>query len=132
MKLITTSAHLKLAIQQLELQQANELILLKEQFNKTSESLKPINLIKSTFKNAVSSPDLKTDVFNTVIGLATGVVAKKLMIGKTINPFKKLLGIIVEMAVANKVAKNADDIKSTGSSIFKKLFGKKEVAYNNL
>ncbi len=132
MKLITTSAHLKLAIQQLELQQANELILLKEQFNKTSESLKPINLIKSTFKNAVSSPDLKTDVFNTVIGLATGVVAKKLMIGKTINPFKKLLGIIVEMAVANKVAKNADDIKSTGSSIFKKLFGKKEVADNNL
>lgn len=132
MKLITTSAHLKLAIQELELQQANELILLKEQFNKTSESLKPINLIKSTFKNAVSSPDLKTDVFNTVIGLATGVVAKKLMIGKTINPFKKLLGIIVEMAVANKVAKNADDIKSTGSSIFKKLFGKKEVADNNL
>ena len=132
MKLITTSAHLKLAIQELELQQANELILLKEQFNKTSESLKPINLIKSTFKNAVSSPDLKTDVFNTVIGLVTGVVAKKLMIGKTINPFKKLLGIIVEMTVANKVAKNADEIKSTGSTIFKKLFSKKEVVDNNL
>ena len=131
MKLITTSAHLKLAIQELELQQANELILLKEQFNKTSESLKPINLIKSTFKNAVSSPDLKTDVFNTVIGLATGVVAKKLMIGKTINPFKKLLGIIVEMTVANKVSKNADEIKSTGSTIFKKLFNKKEVVDNN-
>ena len=49
------------------------------------------------------------------------------MIGKTINPFKKLLGIIVEMTVANKVAKNADDIKSAGSSIFKTLFRKKEV-----
>lgn len=131
MKLITTSAHLKMAIQELELRQANELILLKEQFNKTSESLKPINLIKSTFKNAVSSPDLKTDVFNAVIGLATGVVAKKLMIGKTINPFKKLLGIIVEMTVANKVSKNADEIKSTGSTIFKKLFSKKDVVDNN-
>lgn len=131
MKLITTSAHLKLAIQELELKQANELILLKEQFNKTSESLKPINLIKSTFKHAVASPDLKANVFNAVIGLATGVVAKKLMIGKTINPLKKLLGVILEMTVANKVTKNADEIKSTGSTIFKKLFSKKDITNNN-
>ena len=48
------------------------------------------------------------------------------MIGKTLNPFKKLLGIVVEMAVANKVSKNAEGIKSTGSVIFKKLFSKKE------
>lgn len=126
MKAITTSADLKLAIQQMELQQANELILLKEEFKNTRESLNPINIIKRTFKKAVTTPELKTDVFNAVIGLTTGIIAKKLMIGKTINPFKKILGIIVEMTVANKVAKNADEIKSAGSTIFKKLFNKKE------
>lgn len=131
MKVITTSADLKLAIQQLELRQASELTLLKEEFNKTSESLKPINIIKRTLKNAVASPDLKTDVFNAAIGLTTGILAKKLMIGKTINPFKKVLGIIVEMAVANKVAQNADGIRSTGSTILHKLFGKKDGAENN-
>ncbi len=116
-----------MAIRQLEQQQADEFILLKEEFKKTSESLKPINILKNTFKQAVAAPDLKTDVINAAIGLTTGIVAKKLMIGKTLNPFKKLFGIIVEMAIANKVAKNADGIKSTGTAIFKTLFSKKEV-----
>ncbi len=123
---ITTSEELKAAILELELQQARELILLKEQFHETKEGFKLINIIKGTFKKAVSSPDLKTDAMNAVIGLTTGILAKKLMIGKTINPFKKLLGIIVEMTVANKVVKNADDIKSAGSNIFNTLFRKKE------
>lgn len=128
MKPITTSADLKMAIHQLEVQQANELFLLKEEFHATGERLKPMNIIKRGFKNAVSGPDITTNVVNAAIGLATGIVTKKLMIGKTINPFKKLFGALVEMAVANKVSKNGDDIKSTGIAIFKKLFPKKEDA----
>jgi hypothetical protein len=127
MKSITTSGELKAAIQQLELQQADELILLKEQFHKTKEGFKLINLLKSKFKEAASDPDLKTDAINAAIGFTSGILARKLMIGKTINPFKKLLGIVVEMAVASKVVKNADGIKSAGSSIFNALFRKKEV-----
>ena len=127
MQPITTSEELKAAIEQLELQQTNEFILLKEQFHKTKEALKPINILKGTFKEAVATPGLKTDAINAAIGFTTGILAKKLMIGKTINPFKKLLGIIIEMTVANKVVKNADDIKSVGGSIFNSLFKKKEL-----
>ncbi len=130
MKPITTSAGLKMAIQQLELQQATELILLKEEYARTKESLKPSNLLKSTLKDVVGSPGIKMDVFNAAIGLTTGILAKKLVIGKTINPLKKILGVIVEMFVANKVSKNADEIKSTGSSIFNTLFRKKEHSVN--
>ncbi|MEP7238647.1 MAG: hypothetical protein ABI685_12300 [Ferruginibacter sp.] len=126
MSSITTSADLKKAIQQLELQQANELILLKAEYKITVEHLKPLNLLKNAFKKAVTSPDLKTDVFNAAIGLTSGVLAKKLMVGKTINPLKKLLGIIVEMTVAKKVTKNADEIKSAGSMILNSIFHKKE------
>jgi hypothetical protein len=126
MSSITNAAGLQNAVQQLEVQQAHELVLLKAAFNTTTESLQPINIIRSTLKNAMTAPDLKVDVIKAAIGLTTGVLAKKLMIGKTINPFKKLLGVLIEMTVANKVVKNADEIKSTGSMLLNTLFHKKE------
>lgn len=126
MKSISNSEELKAAIMQLELQQAGELILLKEQYYKTREGFKLINLIKRKFKETVSDPNLKTEAINAAIGFTSGILARKLMIGKTMNPFKKILGVIVEMAVAGKVAKNADGIKSAGSIIFNTLFRKKE------
>ncbi len=127
MKPITTSEELKAAIRTLELQQARELLLLKEQYYETRESFKLVNLLKSKFKEVAGDPDLKTDAINAAIGFTSGILARKLMIGKTINPFKKLLGIAVEMVVASKVVKNADGIKSAGGSIFNMLFRKKEV-----
>jgi hypothetical protein len=126
MKSINTSEELKEAILALELQQADELILLKEQFQKTRKGFTLGNMIKGAFKDIVSNPDLKTDAINAAIGFTSGIMAKKLVVGKTINPFKKLLGFVVEMAVTNKVAKNADTIKSAGSTIFNMLFRKKE------
>jgi len=127
MKPITTSEELHAAIQELEIQQASELLILKEQYFKTKEGFKLTNLIRSKFKETISDPDLKTDALNAAIGFTSGILAKKLMIGKTINPFKKLLGIAVEMAVAGSVAKNADGIKSAGKSIFNMFFRKREI-----
>lgn len=123
MSSIATSADLKKAITELERRQAIEWPLLKEEFLQTAESLKLINIIKSTFKEAVASPDLKTDIVNTAIGLTTGIVAKKVIIGKTLNPVSKLLGVLLEVFVANKVTKNAGEIKSFGSVLMKKIFG---------
>ncbi|MBK7122522.1 MAG: hypothetical protein IPH68_06700 [Chitinophagaceae bacterium] len=130
MQTIQTSADLKRAILELEIRQANELVMLKAAIKNTAESLKPFNLIKNSLKDAARSPDLKVDVFNAAIGLTTGILAKKLVIGNTMNPLKKILGIFLEMAVANKVIKNADDIKSTGSTLLHKLFKRKEEPAN--
>ena len=126
MKSIKTSADLKLAIQQTKMQQANELILLKEEFTNSLDRLKPINLIKDAFKEAVTAPDLKTDIINAAIGLTTGIVAKKIIIGKTLNPLSKLLGVMLEVFVTNKVTQNAAEIKSVGSMILNKIFHKNE------
>lgn len=124
MKPITNSADLKIAIQQLEQQQAIELALLKEEYDKTCESLRPINIIKSTFKQAVNAPDLKTGIINTAIGLTTGILAKKIILGRTINPLSKLAGVLLEVFVANKTTRNADEIKSTGIMVMNKLFNR--------
>ncbi len=126
MQKITTVAGLKNAIEHLEYKQANEWPLLKDQFLTTCESLKLINIIKSTFKEAVSASDLKTNAVNAVIGLTTGFAAKILLIGKTHNLLTKLLGIIIEMVVANKVVKNVDGIKSIGGTILKKIVNQRD------
>jgi hypothetical protein len=125
MQKITNTAQLKIAIQQLESQQAAEWPLLKNQFRTTYESFKLINIIKSTFKEGISSPDLITNSLKAAAGLAIGLVTKKLLIGKTINPFKKMLGIFVEMFVAKNVVENASGLKSIGSLLLKKIGNKK-------
>jgi hypothetical protein len=112
MQKITTIAELKSTIHGLENKQAYERDVLKEQLLYTYENLRPINILKNTFKEVYSAPDTKTNMVNTAVGIATGFIAKKVFLGKTQNPFKKLLGFIVEIAIANKVAKNMKRIES--------------------
>ncbi|MBP7809217.1 MAG: hypothetical protein KA163_07995 [Bacteroidia bacterium] len=117
-----------LALEELILRKEEELALegrlLKIHFHETYESLKPLNLIKNTIKQAIKSHDLKENLVNTVMGLASGFVAKKLIVGKTNNPLSSVLGSIIELAVTNKVVNNAGDIKAIGSIILKKLLEK--------
>lgn len=121
MQNITTVNELRDAIKELEDKQAEEWPLLKEQFFNTYESFKPINVLKHTLKEAISAPDLKANIINTTIGLTTGFVAKKALIGKTYNPLKKLLGVVLEMTVANKIAKHADKIKLMGNIVLSRI-----------
>jgi|ERR1035437_355343 hypothetical protein len=94
---------------------------LKDEFHQVYESLKPINIIKNTFRKIFSVSDLKTNIIDVAIGITTGFVAKKVFTGRSHSPLTKLAGIILEMVVANKATKNADEIKSIGSIILKKI-----------
>ncbi len=118
---ITSLTELKESILLLEIKQTCDGILLKEQIHTTYQSLKPVNIIQGAFNKVISSPDLKKNIVSAAIGLTTGFVAKKIFVGASINPLKKLLGIVLEMVVANKVAKNADGIKTIGGIILKKI-----------
>ena len=126
MQKIKTTNDLKAAIQQLEIKQANELILLKDQFNTTYESLKPLNLIKNTLREAVSSPKVKNSLLATTIGLAGGYLSKKLMVGASKNPIKRIVGTLLELGVANAASKNPETIKWVAEKLIKFLSKKKE------
>jgi hypothetical protein len=108
MKNSTEVDELKNKIALLYLQQERDLLLLKEQFCNTCENLKPINLIKNTFKEVVASPSIKNTLVKNAIGLATGYLSKKLLIGSSHNPIKKVLGTVLEFVVANVVANSVD------------------------
>src|SRR6478735_6925321 len=112
------------AISRLKMQRSHELILLRNQFYLTYESLKPINLIKHTFKEASSSTEIKEGVVSNVIGLTTGYFTKAILIGSSANPIKRILGTLLQFTVATLVAQNSDSIKSIGKIVLDKLFKK--------
>jgi hypothetical protein len=125
MENITSTAGLKYAIQLLEDEQAVKLQLLKEQFLFSIESLKPVNLLKSTMKDIVSSPHLLDNMLNTAVGLATGFLSKKIFIGSSANIIRKLIGSVLQLGITATATQNSDYITSFGRFAFQKVFHKK-------
>ena len=101
-------AALQETIKLLEQKQAQELILLRDQFYITYESIKPVNIIKKAVHDIIGSSEIKNDILSNVIGLATGFISKKIVVGSSDNPFKKILGTILEYIVANFVTRKAE------------------------
>ena len=126
MQKITSVIELRESIRLLEIKHKNEGLLLKEQFNISVESIKPINLIKNTIAELVTQPDFKADLMKTTLSLAAGFLSKKIVVGSTHNPFKQMLGTLLQMGVTSIVSKNADGIKSTVSQLISNFLSKKE------
>jgi hypothetical protein len=126
MQNITSVATLKNAIQLLEVEQAAKEQLLREQFHLTYESLKPVNLIRSSIQDITSSPWLIENIIGTALGLATGYLSKEIVVGASVNRFRKLIGSVLQFGVTNLISQHAEDIKSFGQSVFQSIFHKKE------
>ena len=125
---IKTAADLKAAIALLEVDVSVKKTIMTEQFHATRESLNPSNIIKNTlgkvkdaFQDMVESGDLVEKIVGTSIGFGAGVLTKKIVIGKSTNIFKRILGTAIELGVANVVSKNADTIKEKGLSLWRKF-----------
>jgi len=121
---ITSIEVLKNEILILEAEQTVKGELLKEQFFITYESLKPVNLLISTLEDISSSPHLLNNLAGTGIGLASGYLSKKIFIGTSGNIIRKLIGSILQIGVANFVAKHSDAIKSFGQAIIQHILNR--------
>lgn len=126
MQTINNIADLKDAIQLLEVEQAANGQILKEQFYLTYESLKPVNLFKSTLSEAASSPFMLDNVISTLVGLSTGYLSRKIVVGASGNVFRKLIGSVLQLGVTNTVRQNPETVKSIGQFLFQQIFRKKE------
>lgn len=119
MQTIITESDLRFAILQLESKQAEESAILKAQFLVTVESIKPINLIKSVFTEAVESEDLQHNLVNSSIGLSAGYITKILFQGLSHSPLRKFLGTALMFGIKKIIAQNPEAIKSGGRIFFK-------------
>lgn len=115
MKKDTESLHE--AILLLQEKRKKELGLFKEQLRDTYESLKPINLIKSTVQEFSASPELKNNLVGSTLGIGMGFLAKKIVVGKSHSPFKRLMGLLIQFGVTNVVSKHSDTIIASGEQL---------------
>ncbi len=99
---------LKLQIAALKEQQSNELEALHIQLRETYQSLRPFNLLKSTLQETAASGDIKQLIYSNILGIASGYLAKRVIVGKPKNTFSKIFGVILQFVVANAVVKKTE------------------------
>jgi len=126
MQNITTVAGLKDAIKVLEAEQREKGKLLQEQLLLTYESLKPVNLLKSTLKDLFSAPHLMEDFSGTTLGMIIGYLIKKLYIKESQSKFRKIMGSVFQLGISKLIAQKAEYIRAIGQVIFQHLFSKTE------
>jgi len=117
MEKIKNIEELKSAIRQLENEKLMQQVLLKEQFMVICESLKPINILKDTLKEAHSDPTLKKTMVNNAIGFISGAAIRTIATGKSHNPLRNIVGMVLERLVA----RNAEGIRTVADNILEKI-----------
>ena len=130
MEKITSRAALQLHIQYLEVKQSEEWAILKSSIVTAREELRPLNMIKRTLKEMNSSSTDKNEILATVVGVTAGILSKTVLFGFSQNPIKKVVGLLFQFKVANIVAKQAENIKSVGSSLIDYLRKTKSITSN--
>lgn len=121
MEKITSTVQLLEAIKLLEIRQKEEELLLKEQFKITYESLKPVSLIKSTMKDLIAAPDLKTNLLSTTLSIVSGYVSKKIVMGKGKSPIKKIIGSLLQIGVTSLLSNKLEGVVSGVVNVIKNV-----------
>ncbi len=106
-----TIESLREKIRELEIKQEAEGKVLKAQLKVSYEYFKPSNILKSIIKDVVSSESLKDDFINTAASYTSGLLTKKLIIGKSQNPLLKIIGLGIQFGITAIINKNFSSIK---------------------
>lgn len=131
MENINSRSKLKESIQLLELRQIEDKRMLKEQFLLTYESMKPMNMIKKSIKDMVTSSDHNEGLLQTTLGLAAGYLSKKAAVGSSQNPLRQLLGALVQLGVTNVVSKNTGGLKPILIRLISSYLNKRKASGDN-
>ena len=113
---INSDKSLTEAIRNLEAQRVLELEILKKHAEYTMHELNPITIVKEQFKEGISnigetvtSGGFKNKLLKTGIGLASGFLTKKILVGSKAGFFKRLFGTAIQAAVSGLVIKKLPD-----------------------
>ena len=100
----------------LEYQKSQQLIDLKQQYQTTYDSFKPINILKSSLLEIKNTPEIKQNITSTILGISGGYVMNKLVSITSKNPVMKVVGTVLQFVVGNYISKhtrNTDIIESS-------------------
>lgn len=108
---ITSMNSLEERIAFLEMRKKLEMQQIDAEIDAFKESLKPSNLIRSTFRSVRQSPEIKNDLLHGAIGLATGFLANKVLLSKLHGPWKTIASLLIQAGFVNVAVKYPNDIK---------------------
>lgn len=128
---INNKTELDEAIIELTKQKAVQKNLLIQQYNQTTESLRPGNLIKHAFSDIAHSQEARSGIIKTVAGLGIGLLTKNLLWGRSGSVVKRWLGNAIKFGVAKTAVSNSDKIKAYGTAIYHQLFKRKSKSEDN-
>jgi hypothetical protein len=109
------------SIRMLKRKQQHELVLVKEQLHHVYESLKPINIIKNTLHDVSVSSEVKNDIVDNAVSLTAGYISKRVVVGKSHNPFRKFVGGIAQFAITAFLSKHSGTIRLAGQHLFQRI-----------
>jgi hypothetical protein len=130
MKKIKNGDELARAIALLELKAVAQKKDIQETFTVVSENLKPINLVRSGVRSVFSGEN-RVDVVNALIGIGSGFLSRKLLLGNKNGVVGKTVGRAIQWGMAGLVSKNAEKIKEKAGEWIDKLFKKHKTATNH-
>jgi hypothetical protein len=122
----TSTSELKTLIILLSQKQEEDERLLKEQLLIAANSLRPANIIKSTFSDFSNSTSFKDSLINNALSLAGGYVSKKIVEGEHPNPISKTLGTLIQIGMSSLISSNSIQIKSGLAGLVQLFSGKKD------
>lgn len=118
---IHTRESLLAAIEELQEKQQEEVRAIKRDMHDAYESLKPAHVVKTLVSELFTSPEVGKDLFQAGIGLGAGLLAKRAVVGKSHNLFKRILGHLVQISVTNMVNSSEAEIESKGKGLIQRL-----------
>lgn len=95
MQKISTAAELKEAIRLLENKKKAEQELLQEELTLVKEKLKPSNVVRNTFNQVFTGPNLIRTAMIGTVGLTAGYITKKYFQGLTGRLLRRMLGRVL-------------------------------------
>ena len=123
-KSIRNSEELTDAIAALELKAVVQKREIEECFHIVEEELKPVNLVRNGVRSVFSGEN-KGDLLNALLGLGSGVLSRKLLLGNSKGFIGKTVGKAIQWGMAGLVSKNAEKIKEKAGGIIDRLFRKR-------
>jgi hypothetical protein len=123
MQKITNRHELKIAIQQLERQQMEEWVLLKDEYKDAFKNLKSEN----ETEHFDESTDFKNELLGTGLSIAAGYFSRKIVPDFLPGSLKRLCKTVIQMGVTNFVSKHTDEMKLAGKHFVHHILGKKIV-----
>ncbi len=116
-----TKADLKLAIEEQQRKLAASQQALITQFQETKESLKPVNLIKSTFQNVTGNSSLGGNLLKAGLGIGAAILTKRIVTRGAGTLVGRALGLAMNLGLVGAIV---NPIKNKGLSLLKKFVGR--------